>query len=140
MHSNGAGGNIMCPPRGCEDVRRPGRLSDAGKWRHDTEASLTGWYHDEPQYDAVGLLESSEAGNGAQALSPMNNDIDRRLTELEIKASFSEDLVDQLNQVIVRQQQQIDLLLREVARLRDQAPADVPGPFRSLRDELPPHY
>ena len=70
----------------------------------------------------------------------MDNDTDRRLTELEIKASFSEDLVDQLNQVIVRQQQQIDLLLREVARLRDQAPADVPGPFRSLRDELPPHY
>ena len=29
----------------------------------------------------------------------------RRLTELEIKASFTEDLLDQLNQVIVRQQQ-----------------------------------
>ena len=26
----------------------------------------------------------------------------RRLTELEIKASFTEDLLDQLNQVIVR--------------------------------------
>ena len=70
----------------------------------------------------------------------MDNDIDRRLTELEIKASFSEDLVDQLNQVIVRKQQQIDMLLGEVAQLRDQAPADVPGAFRSLRDELPPHY
>lgn len=67
--------------------------------------------------------------------------LDQRLTDLEIKASFTEDLVDQLNEVIVRQQRQIDALLREVADLRQQAPDD-PGaqPFRSLRDELPPHY
>ena len=67
--------------------------------------------------------------------------ITQRLTDLEIKASFTEDLVDQLNEVLVRQQRQIDALLREVADLRQQAPED-PGtePFRSLRDELPPHY
>lgn len=34
--------------------------------------------------------------------------IDKRLTDLEIKASFTEDLVDSLNQVIVRQQQDIE--------------------------------
>ena len=67
-------------------------------------------------------------------------DIDHRLTELEIKASFSEDLLDHLNQAIVRQQQQIDLLLREVRHLRDQLPAESSGVVRSLRDELPPHY
>lgn len=67
-------------------------------------------------------------------------DTDKRLTELEIKASFTEDLLDQLNQVIVRQQQQIDLLLREIARLGQQgAPSDGTS-ARSLRDELPPHY
>ena len=69
------------------------------------------------------------------------NPLDQRLTDLEIKASFTEDAIDQLNAVIVRQQRQIDALLREVADLRQQAP-DEPGsrPFRSLRDELPPHY
>lgn len=67
-------------------------------------------------------------------------DIEDRLTELEIKASFADDMLDQLNQVIVRQQQQIDLLMREVARLRQQAPEPGSAPFRSLRDELPPHY
>jgi SlyX protein len=46
----------------------------------------------------------------------------RRLTELEIKASFTEDLLDQLNQVIVRQQQQIDTLVREIGHLRQQIP------------------
>jgi len=67
-------------------------------------------------------------------------DTDKRLTELEIKASFTEDLLDQLNQVIVRQQQQIDLLLREIARLGQQGMSgDGPG-ARSLRDDLPPHY
>jgi len=45
---------------------------------------------------------------------------DTRLTELEIKASFTEDLLDQLNQVIVRQQQQIDGLIRELGHLKQQ--------------------
>ena len=71
------------------------------------------------------------------ALTPA--DTDRRLTELEIKASFSEDLIDHLNQAIVRQQQQIDLLMRELRHLRDQLPGDSSGVVRSLRDELPPH-
>ena len=51
-------------------------------------------------------------------------DTDRRLTELEIKASFTEDLVDQLNAVLVRQR----------------APGSDADAPRKLRDELPPHY
>ncbi|MFN7641656.1 MAG: SlyX family protein [Burkholderiales bacterium] len=72
----------------------------------------------------------------------MGTDVDSRLTELEIKAALAEDLVDQLNEVIVRQQEQIDLLMREVARLarRAEPSSDDPAPFRSLRDEIPPHY
>ncbi len=65
---------------------------------------------------------------------------DQRLTELEIKASFSEDLLDQLNQVVVRQQQEIDSLMREVRQLRLQLPeGNAPG-FARASDELPPHY
>ena len=69
-----------------------------------------------------------------------DDETDRRLTELEIKASFSEDLIDHLNAAIVRQQQQIDLLTRELRHLREQVPIDSAGSPRSLRDELPPHY
>jgi SlyX protein len=64
----------------------------------------------------------------------------QRLTELEIKASFTEETLEQLNQVIIRQQGQIDLLLRELALLREQsqrAQAGMPG---NLRDDLPPHF
>jgi len=66
--------------------------------------------------------------------------VEQRLMDLEIKASFTEDLVEQLNQIIFRQQEQIDALLREVSQLRIQTPDGGSGSFRSLRDELPPHY
>jgi SlyX protein len=65
---------------------------------------------------------------------------EHRLTELEIKASYTEDLLDRLNEVVVRQQAQIELLMRELVALREQgATMDRESP-RSLRDELPPHY
>lgn len=66
--------------------------------------------------------------------------IDQRLTELEIKASFTDDLVEQLNQVIIRQQCQIDALVFEVQRLRQQLPDASSGSPNNPRDELPPHY
>ncbi len=69
-----------------------------------------------------------------------DNRTDDRLTELEIKASFSEDLLEQLNQIIIRQQGQIDLLIREIMELKRQAPGEGAPSFRSLADELPPHY
>jgi len=67
--------------------------------------------------------------------------VEQRLVALEIKASFTEDLVEQLNEVIVRQQQQLDLLINELRQLRQQVPTQSGnGEFRSLRDDLPPHY
>ena len=68
------------------------------------------------------------------------DDLNRRLMELEIKASYAEDLLEQLNQTIYRQQQQIDLLLREVGGLRQQLPEGSTPVLRSLREDLPPHY
>jgi SlyX protein len=68
------------------------------------------------------------------------NDVEGRLNELEIKASFTEDLVEQLNMTIYRQQQQIDSLIVQVAQLREQRPDEGGGSARNLRDELPPHY
>ena len=66
--------------------------------------------------------------------------LDSRVTRLEEKSAFSEDLLEQLNEVIVRQQNQIDLLVRELTRLKQQATASEAPGFRSLREELPPHY
>lgn len=69
-----------------------------------------------------------------------NNALEQRLTDLEIKASFQEDALDQLNQVVVRQQQQIDDLQRELAHLRQASLDGAAAAPRSLSDDLPPHY
>lgn len=67
--------------------------------------------------------------------------IDQRLVELEIKASYADDLLDVLNAQVARQQEQIELLLREVSHLRRQgdAGAGMAAPPNAY-DELPPHY
>lgn len=66
--------------------------------------------------------------------------MDARLTDLEIKTSFHEHQIEELNKVIYRQQQQIDLLVSEMRALRDQMVNAQPQEARSLRDEIPPHY
>jgi SlyX protein len=65
---------------------------------------------------------------------------DDRLTELEIKASYTEDLLDQLDKVVIRQQEQIDLLINEIASLRQSSTDGGMGAARNLREDLPPHF
>lgn len=72
--------------------------------------------------------------------TPREAETAARLESLEIKAVYLEDLVDSLNTVVARQQAHIDLLLHEVRRLREQTDEGAPPAFRSLCDELPPHY
>lgn len=66
--------------------------------------------------------------------------MESRLTEIEIKLSYTEDLVNELNRTVFRQQQQIDLLIGELRALREQVMNAQPAEQRSLRDEIPPHY
>jgi SlyX protein len=63
-----------------------------------------------------------------------------RLNELEMKIALADDMLDQLNQTIFRQQQQIDALAQEVRTLRQQLPQDRNTSGTTLLDELPPHY
>ena len=66
--------------------------------------------------------------------------VDQRLVDLEIKATFAEDLLDSLNRLVANQQLQIETLIRRLDQLQSQAAAGETGEFRSLRDEMPPHY
>lgn len=66
--------------------------------------------------------------------------IDDRLVDLEVKASYADDLLEQLNDIVARQQGQIDALARALAELRAQHAGADAEPGRTLRDELPPHY
>lgn len=72
--------------------------------------------------------------------SPDPQQVEARLTDLEVKASFTEDLLDHLNAQVARQQEQIDLLLREVRRLRAESQQAAPAAAGRAEDDIPPHY
>jgi SlyX protein len=100
-----------------------------------------------PLWGIACRLAGEEPGHGGSAARVIGSnggmhadDTDHRLTELEIKLSFTEDLVEHLNRQVAAQQALIDQLMGAVRSLREQAPAEGGPAFRSLRDELPPHY
>ena len=63
-----------------------------------------------------------------------------RITNLEIKLSFTEDLIEKLNQIVYKQQQQIEFLYRELKSIKEQASSSGGSSSGSLKDEIPPHY
>lgn len=66
--------------------------------------------------------------------------MDARLNELEAKLAFAEDMIETLNQTVIRQQGQLDLLQQQLRLLHQQLQAALPDETRNLRDEIPPHY
>ena len=62
-----------------------------------------------------------------------------RITNLEIKLSFAEDLIEKLNETVYKQQQQIEFLYRELKAIKEQA-NNSGGSGGTLKDEIPPHY
>ena len=66
--------------------------------------------------------------------------MEARLNELEAKIAFAEDLIETLNQTVIRQQGQIDLMQQQLRLLHQQLQEALPEETRNLRDEIPPHY
>ena len=66
--------------------------------------------------------------------------MEARIAELEVKLSFCEELVEELNKTVYRQQQQIDFMQKEIAALREQVKTSMPAEPRDPIDETPPHY
>lgn len=71
----------------------------------------------------------------------MDSPLEFRIADLEIRLAVSEDHLEELNRIVFRQREQMDLLqaqLRELHRqLRDGSEPRGPG---DPRDEIPPHY
>lgn len=67
--------------------------------------------------------------------------MESRLSNLETKLAFQDDLLDTLNDIVAAQQQQIDLLQQQVQLLYDQLRSLSPSPVGGeVADERPPHY
>ncbi|MEG0920457.1 MAG: SlyX family protein [Comamonas sp.] len=70
-----------------------------------------------------------------------NDALQARLEALEIKASYADDLLEELNLTIYKQQQQIERLSQRIQDLHQRMPEPGGGAaLHNLRDELPPHY
>jgi SlyX protein len=65
--------------------------------------------------------------------------MEKRITELEVKMAFTEDMVEELNRTVFRQQQHIEQLQQEIRELRRQAQTSLPA-AGNPSDEVPPHY
>ena len=65
---------------------------------------------------------------------------DRRLEDLEIKLAHVERGLQELSDVVVRQQQEIEVLQRANTRLAEQLATGVNDPEAATRVEVPPHY
>lgn len=67
--------------------------------------------------------------------------MDARMTELEVKLAFQDDLLEALNQTVAQQQQQMDLLQAQMRQLYQQIKSLQPADPAAAADEPPPpHY
>ncbi len=82
------------------------------------------------------MIESGQP----ESAQPESTQIESRLTEVEAKLVFAEDLIETLNKTVFRQQEQLDLLQEQLRLLHRQLRDALPETQRNLRDEIPPHY
>ena len=66
--------------------------------------------------------------------------LEDRITELEIKFSHQDHLVDELNKIISNQQMSIDKLINEIHNIKLSIEGNAEQSNRSLEDDVPPHY
>lgn len=66
--------------------------------------------------------------------------MEARLIEIEVKLSYAEDALEELNKVVWRQQEQIsrleNLVVQLAQRMQDLTPPEQGAP----QEERPPHY
>ena len=67
--------------------------------------------------------------------------MEERITELESRLAFQDDTIQKLNDVVVKQQQQIDQLFVQMSELKEQIQSLVPVLIANEAQETPPpHY
>ena len=63
------------------------------------------------------------------------------ITDLEIQLTHQQHQVEELNELVYRQQQQIDALTSELRQIKDQLQIVLPSLVKETEEETPPpHY
>ncbi len=65
--------------------------------------------------------------------------LEQRVEEMEVRISFQEDYIRQLDEVLQRQADLIDNLQSQIKALREQVSRD-PGQAATPDEEVPPHW
>jgi len=66
-------------------------------------------------------------------------ELERRVEDLEIRLTFQDDLIRQLDEVVRAQSARIDQLMHELHALREQVNQD-PGEEAPMEEQVPPHW
>jgi SlyX protein len=67
--------------------------------------------------------------------------MESRLTNLETKVAFQDDLLESLNRIVAEQQRQIDMQQEQIRLLYDQLRSLAPSHMAQVsEEERPPHY
>ena len=67
--------------------------------------------------------------------------MEERLTDLEIKITHQDQIIEDLNQLFIEQRAQMDQLQAEVKKLTDSTAASgIPGMVDASQEAPPPHY
>lgn len=92
--------------------------------------------------NGAGRYRSSFHAQCAAALLTLFAMLEDRIIELETRLVYQEDTLRVLNEVLTRQQDQIDRLLAVTRALQERLKAlpQEEGQGYSLADEVPPHY
>lgn len=67
----------------------------------------------------------------------------KEIEDLQIRLSFQEDSLQELNITVARQQTELDILRKELLRLQDrllELESNQPGNEEEPLTEIPPHY
>ena len=68
------------------------------------------------------------------------NELKARVAELETQLAFQDDLLQSLNQVVIRQEEQLLAIIGELKSLREQVAALSAAPGKTSNEAPPPHY
>jgi len=67
-------------------------------------------------------------------------EVDERLVVLETKVAYQDQIIEELNSVVVRQQDQVDVLTAAVRKLHELAEQLAPDGVEPGEEPPPPHY
>ena len=76
-----------------------------------------------------------------ETMDNIQQQLEERIEQLEMKAAFQEDNIDTLNHEIFEQQRRVQQLIEQVALLAIKLKESEPNQLASEKEEMrPPHY